>query len=374
MPRDKKNILAASLLESLQTEVMRRVTREFSQTAIADELVNRLSLKLISQNEPPSDLQAWISHHYPLEVESCFTGLHSYCHHYALKLLSNPEQAEDIAQDAVKELLCTQNPVSNLKAWLCKVTHNKAVAVVKKHQQDRQLRCLAQQKIAETPLYPDEDNLARKLKQSEVKKLLSKRDYRTFCQIRNSQSLKGYARQQGISYQTAKEHKHRLKINLRSAYLKAQGWRDSQQILSFQQLRSLKRFMDKLTTLGIPDRAKSGAKHCDLQTAFQDCTGILTWDISLNEDNSFKLTILISTSSLPSVVVLTVKLNRANRIVIAKCKRGTLIATIPKGDAKPLSVEKGKTRLHYEELLRIVLQAKVYDQQLFDKMLKDLKK
>jgi len=354
----------------LQQIVLERARKDFSQAVLCDDMVNRLSLKYISSSEDQNDLGTWVAHHYPKEVENCFAELYKYCLHYALKLISDNEKAEDIAQDCLKELLSTNCNVSNLKAWLCRVTHNKAIANIKQQNYQKKLLNSVQNRCLEPPPHPDEDDLSQKLSPDLLKKLLSKSDYQTFCELKKTGNLKAYAAKMGISYQTAKEHKHRLKLNLRSAYLKEQGWKDSQAILSYHQLRSIKRFIGKLVENG------GKACHCktpDLQETLKDCTGLMTWEIKMMAENYFHLFLMFETPDLPSVMTMDIKLNRANRISIVHFKRGTLVAVMPEGTAKPLSVEKGKAILNYSELLKLVPQATVYDQELFKDMLEELK-
>jgi len=370
MPEEQTAKTDLKALNSLQKEVMDRAQKDFSQAVLTEDLVNRLSLKYLSKGNPKTELSDWVAHHYPKEVENCFTELYKYCLHYALKLISEPEQAEDIAQDCLKELLSTQNPISNLKAWLCRVTHNKAIAAVKKQTHHRKLITKVQNNLPKLPPNPDEDDLSSKLSEACVKKLLSKQDYKTFCELKKAGNLINYTAQLGISYQTAKEHKHRIKVNLRSAYLKQQGWRDSQAILSFQQLRSIKRFIDRL----VENSGKTcHYKNPDLQETLKDCTGLMTWEIKMMEENFFHLILMFETTGLPAVLTMDIKMNRAHRISIVYCKRGTLVAVMPEGSVKPLTVEKGKGILNYSELLKLVPQAEVYDQELFEDMLEELK-
>lgn len=370
MPEEQTANTDQKVLNRLQQEVMERAQKDFSQAVLTEDLVNRLSLRYLSKGNPKAGLSDWVAHHYPREVENCFAELHKYSFHYALKLISEPELAEDIAQDCLKELLSTKNPISNLKAWLCRVTHNKAIAAVKKQTHHRKLISSVQNSLLEMPPNPDEDDLSRKLQTGMVKKLLSKQDYKTFCDLKNAGNLKTYAAKHGISYQTAKEHKHRIKVNLRSAYLKEQGWRDSQAILSFQQLRSIKRFIGKL----VENCGKTfHDKYPDLQETLKVCTGLMNWELKMMAENLFHLILMFETPSLPSVLVMDIKMNRAHRISIVHCKQGTLVAVMPEGTAKPLSVDKGRAILNYSELLKLVPQATVYDQELFKDMLEELK-
>jgi len=356
-------------LELVQNAAMARAAQDFAQNAIQIDLVNRLCLKYLGSSQAKQDASAWLDHHYPMAVEACFAELHAHVYHYAVKLMLHPEKAEDIAQECIRELLCTKNPVQNPKAWLAKVAHNKAVSVYQSQQRDHKLLSEVEQ-LSDLPYDPDEDELWTKFTPEKVKQLLSRADFLLYRELSAAPDLKSYAAARRISYQTAKEHRHRLKVNLRSAYLKEQGWRDSPVILSLQQLRSIKRFIGRITDQCSSLPARMSRK---VQDAFADCTGIMTWDISMQGNNSFKLYIMITTASLPTLVTMEIKLNRMNSVSISKCKRGTLIATIPSGNTPVLSTDKGKSKLNYAELLRLSSQATVYDQEHFDKMLAEMK-
>ena len=355
-------------LELLQQEIHCRADQEFEQNVLRDELVNRLSLKFISAGSRQSEPIEWLRHNYPKEVETFFSELLDYCFHYAVKIVSDPVQAEDIAQESIKELLASRCEIITLKAWLARVVHNKAMAYYQNNHRDEKLcEDLSQQMILPDP---DEADFEIKIERDKVKKLLSKSDYLLYKRIFDASSLKAYAKQQGINYQTAKEHKHRIKVNLRSAYLKEQGWKDSREILSYQQLRSIKRFICRL----VENRGKGYYKrYPDMQTVLSECTGLMTWEITMLDERSFDLFLMFSTNSLPEILTMDIKLNRAHRISITRLKRGTLIATMPEGTAKPMSTLKGKTLLNYQELRKLVPQAEVFNQELFSEMLETLK-
>ena len=356
-------------LEQVQQAALDKAAGDFSQNAIRIDLVNRLSLKYLTKEQDGQEVSAWLEHHYPMAVEACFAELHAHVFNHATKIMQNLEKAEDIAQECIRELLRTANPIQNPKAWLSRVAHNKAASLFESQHRDHRLLSEVAQ-VQELPPDPDADELWRQFTPEKVKQLLSRADFLLYRKLAEAPDLKTYAATKGISYQTAKEHRHRLKVNLRSAYLKEQGWRDSPVILSYQQLRSIKRFMAKLTaTCASPLMIKNQK----VKEAFADCQGIMTWDISMLDANSFKLTILIETTTLPTMVRLEIKMNRMNRISICECSRGILICTMPSADSHVLSLDKGRTKLDYAELLRLSAKATVYDQVHFDKMLTELK-
>lgn len=376
-PKGLSNVstLAESTVQIVQSQVRNQALQSFSQAAMADELVNRISLRLLSAAQIPTGPEKWARQQFIHEVEQYFAELQTYCFHYALKLTEHPETAEDIAQDSIRELLSCNQQISCIKAWLSKVTHNKVVKHKSLQSKDSSLGKQLADRNVDNSIDAEADNFPAQLSKPELKKLLSRKDYSTWQAIQNSPSLKAYAATQQISYQTAKEHKHRIRVNLRSAYLKQQGWLDSPAILSYQQLTVIKRFLNNLlATFGeahIEGKAKNSVyvNSENLCTAFQGCKSIYEWAIRILGEREFDITVVGETSDLPAVISLKIKLNKANRICITHCKKGTIIAQMPSGDAKLFTIHKGRAHFNYDELLSLVPKATVYDAEQFAEML-----
>lgn len=378
-PRDSGIALGQNQVWEMQQLICNKALSDFKQKAIADDLVNRISLKMLAGQIYKNDYAKWVQQQYQQSVESYFEQLRAYCFHYALKLVQSPETAEDISQDCINELLCAKTEVTNIKAWLSRVVHNKAVSQINLESKDNKLSQELISRSLPPPLNPDDDELPAQLSPQKIKKLLSRADYQMHLELVKFKTLKEYAAHKQISYQTAKERKHRLKINLRSAYLRDQGWQDSQEILSFQQLTAIKRFLNKLITCFGTSQSPAKTKNNVftspqiVRDAFLGTSGILQWDISALPERVFNLTVTAATEVDKAVIVLKIKLNRANRIGIISCKRGLLVATIPSGESKMITKHKGKDHLNYQELLNLVPQATVYEPELFADMLEILK-
>jgi len=379
LPRDSGFALAQFPVWEMQQLVSKKALSDFNQKAIADDLVNRISLNLLTGKQSTHDFSKWVQQQYQQGVETYFDQLRSYCFHYALKLVQSPETAEDISQDCISELLCSRAEINNIKAWLCRVAHNKAVSQISKESKDNKLSKELLIRAAVPPLNPDSDELPSQLSPEKIKKLLSRTDYQMFMELQKFKTLKEYAAHKQLSYQTAKEHKHRIKINLRSAYLREQGWQDSQEILSFQQLTAIKRFLNKLVTCFGSSELNEKTKN-NLFTspqmvweAFKETSGIMQWDITALPERVFRLTVTAQTEAEPAIILIKIKLNRANRIGIVSCKRGLIVATIPSADGKMLTKVKGKSELNYQELLRLAPQATIYEPEYFADALIKLK-
>jgi DNA-directed RNA polymerase specialized sigma24 family protein len=367
------------LVQAVQDHIRNKAMQTFSQASIADYLLNRISLSIIELGNDHTDIYSWVEHQFVKEVEAYFSELQAYCYYYALKISGQPETAEDIAQDTIRELLSAKQQISCIKAWLSRVTHNKLVQHIKANNKDNTLSKQLIDYNTEAPLDPDEDKLPDKLPLPSIKKLLSKRDYSVYSAIRKCKTLKEYAELKQISYQTAKEHKHRIKVNLRSAYLKQQGWQDSPDILSYQQLIAIKRFMQNLiSTFGEPNAGSKGKNSisvakCDLVAAFKGTNGIHKWQIRSLNNNLYMLTIAAKSQPLPTIIRMKIKLNRANRISILTCSLGEIIAQMPSGDRTALTSFKGKDVINYERLISLLPNATVYDAERFQNFLMKIK-
>ncbi len=360
-------------LEVLNRELVKLTHRDFAQDAICRELLEIISSKFSTAGLITADIPTWVKANYPQGVETLFHKLFEHCSHYALKLISDPEMAQDIAQDCIKELLDSKQEIKDLKAWLSRVTHNKVVASFKAQKKEAKLVHGLKQLPQEITADPDDDDFHITLRPEEIKKMLSPIEFRMYNELYLKMSLQEYAQAHGISYQTAKEHKHRIKVNLRSAYLKDKGYRNTKDILSYQQLRSLNCFVRKLDKLK-EGKSSLGVRHPQLKEYFQSYQKIHEWNITLFEKDVYDLVVVLITNATPEVIVIKFKFNRAHRITILKIKKAQLIASMPENDSNPLVLNKGKVELNRPELLRILPHATVHNQELFDELMQKLTK
>ncbi len=363
-------------LPKVQEAVRKRAISEFGQPAIADGLVNRVSLRLLEQSREDQAPLCW-DKLYRREVEAWFSELQSHCRRYAAKLVHDPETAADICQDCLKELLLSQNSIHNVKAWICRVAHNKAVSQINKEMNERNL---AQElKNIPVPEDPEDAELPARLDRKQLRKLLSRADYSLWLRLCAHKTLKDYARAEGISYQTAKARKHRIRTNLRSAWLRARGWTDSPQVLSHDEFRAIQRFITRLLASYGSDspparpEQRNKLRNPILQEAFRGVSKIHEWTVSLLDEGGFSLLVVGIRDELPLPVKLLVRLDRAHRVRVIDCRSFTMMAFAPSDGARIFTAEKGRNILKYEELLRLVPKCTVLDKERFDRMLADLK-
>ena len=356
--------------------VRQRAVSEFGQPAITDELVSRVSLRLLEASLQGQPGPGW-ENIYRREVESYFAELFAHCQRQAVRLAGDPEAAADICQDCLKELLSTRNKIVCVKAWICQVAHNKAVGKIRQEHRDRALLS----ELRSLPDIPEPDGLDQpaKMDKKQLRKLLSRADYSLWLRLCAHKTLKDYAHAEGISYQTAKNRKRRIRMNLRSAWLRGQGWADSSRVLNYGEFNAIRRLIGRvLATFGTssakasPDQ-RGRIKNPSLEEAFKGVGKIHEWTVSLLDEGGFSLLLIGIRDSLPVPVRLKIRLDRAHRVRIFDCQVYKLLATAPVGGARVLTEASGRVKLSYEELLRLVPKFTVLDQERFDMMLADLK-
>ncbi|HRT59805.1 MAG TPA: sigma-70 family RNA polymerase sigma factor [Candidatus Syntrophosphaera sp.] len=373
-----KNSSLHSLL-AIQDLVRERALREFGQPIVAAELANRISLKQLQpagDDTQPGQLPEAL---YSREVEAYFEELREVCCRYARKLLQDKELVEDICQDCLRELLTSTQTISNVKAWLCRVAHNKIVARLQ-GEKKRQVLCreLKLQNLA-PPCDPEYVNLDKCLDRKDLRRLLSRSDYAIWSRMRLHRSLKAYATTENISYSAAKERRHRIRINLRSAWLKEQGWEHTDKILSYDELRAIRRFIGKIQTLfETPSSRQSGQPSLgtlpsDLAEAFSGATKLNQWTIRQISECSYSIIVVADSEADPITVRIEISLNRTNRVRVVQFKRYLLVAAIPTSGKKVITEEKGGPQINYKELLALVPQARVLHPEEFQKILNHMK-
>jgi len=352
--------------------IRERLSRDRIPHAVRSELVDILAGKFSAAGDGGSDIPTWLDTNINPAVEKLFRDLYDLCFHYAWKMVGDADTAQDIAQASMFGLLNCSQPVRNLKAWLRMTTHNQAVAYYRQRGRDKNLRDALVKNSLPIHADPDAEDLHRELDTSLIRKLLSPGDYRAYQTIKKSRSLHQYAQANAISYQTAKEHSLRIRHNLRAAYLRHCGYLDCQEIMSYQQVRYLKGFIRKLKTLCQPS-AKPAIRDKRLRDAFGDSIGIMHWEVSRVDGDSFTVMVMVLTPTLPAAVRVTLKQNRSRHVSVAECFRLSLVATIAKGDTDALYKDKGKARLDKQKFLALAPQATVYDEEKFQQVLQSIR-
>lgn len=407
MPQiEKSNTNEAEIFRIVREKTLFLADNAFRQAEMSREISNRVLLKLASGIPDEDQVNTWVQSKFEREVEAYFAELNAFGTNYALKLTRNPENAEDIAQECVQELLSSTRQIDSIKGWLSRVIYHKAVKYISGKSKERKLRDMLREDSEQSPellkelegethgtrtgyltisldkdaalLDPSTRNFHRCIKPELAKKLLKPADYAIFMGLREAKNLRDYAVVKGIKYQTAKEHKQRVLVNLRSAYMKMQGWLSSPEILDYRQLSVVKRFIRQMMdSFGDPSgegrKSSLGVDKAKVFEALQGFSVLLEWNIKLLPDGSFSLVIVSLQNDMPVVVTMKIRINRAGRINVLSCKRGETIAIIPEQDRSLFTGPKHNQKLDKEQTLALIPGAKVLNKEQFEDFVKSLK-
>lgn len=316
-------------LGAVQELVRQKCNKFLAHTAVINQMTNLASISILNEANHISDLDQWVQNFLPQAIENYFIELRMYCFKHALSITSNPELAEDIAQDSIQALLLSKHNIQFIKAWLRKTTISKASQYARlEKKQSTLIKRIETETIAEEdPNELDEKALYQSLTLSDAKKLLSPKDYKTFQKLRKHSNLKSYAADAKVSYQTAREHSLIVRTNLRAAYNRSKGWDDYPDILDYRKLISIKHFLQRMVDVFGTRKESSMEKNCiiidknSLYEIFEGVEKVEDWGVTDLGKDHFYLTLCDAGPDKFIFLKLKIRFSKAHRISLLECKR-----------------------------------------------------
>jgi hypothetical protein len=351
------------LSESLYSEMLDKIASNnrsvFSGINLGNDVENSLLLSWISQPVETVSVEQFIDNQYPRIIESYFSELRNQCFQFCLSRTQQFETAEDIAQEVMMQLLTSKQVISNIRPWLMKVTHN---LICKHYQNNTDDRQMHQQLEIENHV------LSEILSASSLKDI-SLKTFRQIPELCNSpacsavmelfqyKTLHNYAEAKGISKQQAKQTSKELKRDFKALCLKHFGWEDSPDILSYNQVKSIQRYLRQLIHHITQDNSQSLRKNSillDQAAMYETLEGFSTiddWGINSIGENKFSIHIFrLDDNGDPLCASITICIKDNNRIITETCKLNPSVAilTIPENIIIPK--DKGRSTLTFEQI------------------------
>ncbi len=347
-----------SILES----VRERKTNLFSRMNLGTKIENGILLQWIRNPQISYNVDDFIDSEYPKVVESYFADLRNACFKYCLKKTNDFEISEDIAQEAIYQLLKSQQLINNVGLWLRGVVINLLAKTYRNnHKKWTMCKALASELRLLTDIFScSDDTLINSCELLDNEITLSK-EYCEYKCIKEYNSLSQYATAKGITYQKAKQVSKEIQRNFKALCLRHYGWEDSPDILSFNQLKSLQRYLRQLIHYSSPTpkpvirKNSLTMKQSELKQLFSEYNHIDDWGIHMIGKNNFRIHIFCkSGKSDPICATIIISIKDNNRIVTESCKSNRLasILTIPTNINIPK--EKGKSALTFEQIKTIL--------------------
>jgi DNA-directed RNA polymerase specialized sigma24 family protein len=347
--------------EALQLEVLAATTELYKNTGIAHDITNMVLLELGVESPEEDNRSTLISKSIAKASETYFSELWMYCYRYALKLLRREELAQDVAQEAIASLFKTDKQVEYIRGWLKRTVFNQAQSKISELKRESSLEMADFADLAAEEEPTDEDTLHAELDPMEIRKYLSVEDYKAYCKIEAYSNLKAYAKAEKVSYQTAREHKHRVRHNLKHNYLKKQGWLGTPQILSFRQMTNVKRFIRTLIEHAEQNSLHKLNKYCpkgilqEVEDVLHNLKQASDWGITMLTNMKFEIYIFDFSDQLrPAMFTILIKINQGNAIRILTCRQLNMLGSLDQEIIDVVPVECGKCSLSMSEIMLMI--------------------
>lgn len=255
--------------------------------------------------------------------EQEYNELYKYSLKAAYQYVGYSDAAYDIAQNALLSFITSKSPIESPQAWLKVVLRREASKYFKETKKETEIikKAKIEQQIASEDDRDTDRILA--LKAQKLKTLLSPADYKVFLKLKKFKfSVQSYSLFEGVSYNTARNQKLRIKRNILSALLWEEGWRHSIKVLNYQQYYNVSRFINTIISsvqsgkLNDLIHYTSQANNEEVMRVFSHVKECLEWTVSLHRDFYNVFLVCNSHESNPLFCTLRIKIAKNNTINI----------------------------------------------------------
>ncbi len=343
----------------ISERIFNKVKEYIGHDSLAKQITSDIQLGLVKDEIKEPELSTWINRQAQSRTESHITELWEFCFHYALKLSENPDVAQDTTQTVMVAFLQSKAEVTYIKGWLKQAVYNQFMHSVKEDKKMHDLgRILAHEPAPEAQII-DEEKLEKSLKDSDLKRLLSKADFAELKEMHSFKTIKEYSISKGINSSAARKRKHCILTNLKASYLNELGWVNRPEILDYRTLVNIKRFLNTLVEKNRLGDYKQLYHYCSpeitpkVKSTLKDIQVIFDWGISQTAPRNYQVSICdISNMENPVLAVVEITINRANYIRIIDSHCTALIGVIPESKLDHYPSDKGKCLLTPEDVFR----------------------
>lgn len=292
--------------------------------------------------------------------EKEYKELYKYSLQAAYHYVGYQEEAYDLAQNALLSFFSSNAQIESPQAWIKVIMRREASKFFDRKSRETHLRKSIQNEVRT----PSEDNLETDrilaLNSTQVKKMLSSSDYQIYRKLKKAKfSVQNYSVREEISYNTAKNHRMRIKRNILAALLWEEGWRTGTKILSYTQYYNIQRFINTLIEAVHANKLSdlihytSQADDADVMRVLSGVKECVEWSVSHQSAKYRTILSFRGIDDAPSFCLLDIVFEQNNTINIVHVYNPTVIFD-GYGDLDPLKrhLEKGKLAMNNAEYLQ----------------------
>lgn len=224
--------------------------------------------------------------------EPQYVNLYKYAVHVAYWHTQDRDASLDIVQDAFLSLFSTGNQVISPYQWMRSTIKHEYIKQSKSASKQRSLaREIAGSSPEKTDAPLKDEDAILLMPEAKIQEYLTADDYAIFQAYQKAGlQVHKYAAMNHLPYNTAKEHKKKIKRNLMAKHLWDSGWRTGKQILSYNQYNQIKRFINHLLSYvkskktAMLQHYVSQADAPQVEALFSDVASLREWYSSVRQD------------------------------------------------------------------------------------------
>ncbi len=335
----------------------------FSNMDLSSDLIKAAQMLLLKSSMPqdPAEItKEFIADSlFPKAVDSVFAAYHRSCTRFCLSRTQDDNLSEDVAQEAIRLLLLSPKKVDNIGAWLIQVTYNLLCAHYKESEKDKELyqKLSLEASSYENWLTSSDLMVLKDLSPALVDQLLKSDEYQRYYEIISYDNIKDYAAFHNVSVKTAQKRKEVAHRNLRSMVLLSFGWRDSPNILNYNQYYAIQKFIREVIRMCSGDEDVQWLKSLSPEQAkdVKNIKEITEWGIVATGERSFKLYMFtMFGDGQPFMITFNIAMNERNSISIQSCKVNQLYMTVPDSVKARVPMDKGRAIWNYKQIISLL--------------------
>lgn len=337
-------------------------SQNFRKLNIASDIANALLMMLLKNSQIEgydAPIQEQVKALYPKAVEEVFASYQKKIFGFCYAKTKDPELSQDIAQEAILQLLSSQTEIRNIPAWLSQVSHN----LLCKHYQakagDKALytELCKEGEILESALDVAEPILLDGLDPKSQSLLLQSPEYKEYEAMHAFKNMAEYAESLQVSPKVAQKRKDKIVRNLKATILLAMGWENTPDILNYHQYDAILRFIREMLKIGtekLDDRDAKSSRYRDpkLVELMQGIASIDDWGITALGKYRFSICLFhLNQEGNPVAVSFIIHLDERNRLSIEDYKKNKVLGFFTMPAKLQIPKEMGKSIWSFEEII-----------------------
>jgi len=285
------------------------------------------------------------------------------CLRYCLGKLSDPEPAQDIAQEAMMQLLTSRNEIRDPHAWLLSVCHNLICAHYRIKAEDQAMvtELEAEDSVCRMIASADELSGSDLAKLARIPGLATCPEYNLLREITEYSSLREYAITKGISYERVKQLSKSSRRDLRAKCLRHFGWTVTPDVLGYNEYKSIRRYLRRLFSVAKANSTPGARKNrlridaADPENAFADVAEIGDWTLTLRPEGIYELFVVgMKADEQPKFIQIKVRILPNHRIETLSCEVKQPAYVINAASKVNIPMDKGICPLSPEEVAELI--------------------